>query len=122
MKLIPLYFIAALAACSTPTPVVTTQSATLSTASCPAWDDILTLAEAHGWNFAELPDEQRLTFIQTYDAEPPASHTMAEHVYIGRNPEDPDKRLVAFVHDGCVVGHGVMKPETIDRLVEGNPA
>ncbi len=103
-----LLLIAALTSCS-PAPLP---------AACISWPEARADAEAHGWNFASLPPDHATNFLRAYDALPPASHTDADTVWIGRL-EGTDHRLIAMTKGACVVTVDDASAVVLDNLVGG---
>lgn len=91
-------------------------------AACTLWATVSADAATHGIKFAELPADQRKTFLTTYNAAPPVSHIKPDHIFIAKDTDDPDKRFVMLVTGKCLTGAGSMSPSTLDSLINGDPA
>ena len=86
-----------------------------------SWKALRAGGERAGWHFSELPGGVRRAFLSAFNATPPVTHLIADHVYLGAIPGHSDVAAVAIVKGDCVLMAPLM-PIAALRLLLGSTA
>lgn len=81
------------------------------------WKALKANGEAAGWRFTELPDGVRRTFMDAFNRQPPITHLVADHVYLGAVTGNAKVAAVAIVKGSCVLTAAILPIEVVRQLL-----
>ena len=112
---------AAVVVTAAPTPAPAHHAALPANVCEASWKALRAGGERAGWRFSEMPGGVRRAFLSAFNAAPPVTHLVADHVYLGAIPGHSEVAAVAIVKGDCVLMAPLI-PIAALRLMLGSTA